>query len=410
MIDGLFLVALTLIWITILYGVVLTVAGSSLARRAGVRSGWPEIDGDWPGVSLLVPAHDEERVIEGSLRRYLALDYPPDRLQVVVVDDGSTDGTAEVCDRIAAEDDRVTIVHVPRGLGGRGKAPVLNRGLRACRHELIAVFDADNRPRANALRWLVAEIQDGTHVAAVGRVAKVNSTRTLLNRLSSLDFISFQWTIQAGRSRLFDIAVLPGTNYVVRADVLAELGGWDPAALTEDLELTVRLYAAGHRIAFVPEAVSEEQDPERLSVWIRQRTRWLLGNYYVLFRRTGLGLRSRKPRAVTVVWEMYALYVGFLLGLCVSEAIFLAGLMGAVDLDVGGPLLALWGLAFLVFVLTVQLASALELQDSWRTPLLAVLMYLVYAPLWLFVSIRALFLYATRKGDLQWAKTPRTQA
>lgn len=410
MIDGLFLVALTLIWITILYGVVLTVAGSSLARRAGVRSGRPAVEGEWPGVSLLVPAHDEERVIERSLRRYLALDYPRDRLQVVVVDDGSTDGTAGICARIAAEDERVTIVRIPPGLGGRGKALALNRGLPACRHELVAVFDADNRPRRDALRWLVAAIQDGAHVAAVGRVAKVNSRRTLLNRLSALDFISFEWTIQAGRSRLFDITVLPGTNYVVRADVLAGLGGWDPAALTEDLELSVRAYAAGHRIAFVPEAVSEEQDPERLSVWVRQRTRWLLGNYYVLFRRTGLGLRSRKPRAIAVVWEMSALYVGFFIGLCLSGAIFLAGLAGVVQLDVGGPLLALWGLAFLAFVLTVQVASALELEDSWRTPLLAVLMYLVYAPLWLFVSIRALVLYATRKGDLQWAKTPRTQA
>jgi cellulose synthase/poly-beta-1,6-N-acetylglucosamine synthase-like glycosyltransferase len=408
--EAVFVATLTLIWIAVVYGLVLAVAGSAVVRRTSVRSRWPTVPGAWPGVSLLVPAHDEERVIERSLRRYLALDYPHDRVQVVVIDDASTDATGAICDRVAAEDDRLTVVHIPVGEGGRGKPAALNRALPSCRHELIGVYDADNRPRADALRWLVAELAAGDHVAAVGRVVKVNRVVSLLNRLSSLDFVSFEWTFQAGRSRLFDIVLLPGTNYVIRAAVLRELDGWDPNALTEDLELSVRLYCAGHRIAFVPEAASEEQDPEQVRVWVRQRTRWLLGNYYVLFKRTGLMLRSRRFRAIAVLWEMFEMYVSFLVALVASQALFFAGLAGAVDLHIGGPLLALWLLAFVIFAVTLQLASALELEDSWRTPLLALVMYFVYAPLWLYVFARALYLYLTRRGRIAWAKTPRTRA
>jgi len=407
--ELLFLVSLVLIWVSVLHALSLALAGAVLSRGPRARPRWPSApEGEWPSVTLLVPAHDEALVIERSLERYLALDYPRDRLRVVVVDDGSTDGTGELCDRVAARDARLTVVHVPPGEGGRGKPAALNRALPLCGSELVAVYDADNRPRADALRWLVADWLAGGHAAAIGRIVKVNRRRRLLCRLSSLDFAAFEWSYQAGRARLYDVVLLPGTNYVIDAAVLRALGGWDPAALTEDLELSVRLYCAGHRVSFVPEAVSEEQDPEQLRVWVRQRTRWLLGAYYVLFARTGTILRSRRLRAYVVFWELFHLYGTFLLALAVSQTLFWAGVAGLWRLDTAGPLPALWLAALAVYVATLQVVEALELEDSWRTPLLAVLMYLVYSPLWLFVFARGLWLYLFRRRRVTWAKTPRT--
>lgn len=411
MIRVLFLVSLVLIWIAVLHGLVMAVAGARLVRSSKLRGRWPTLpDDDWPGVSLLVPAHNEELVIERSLRRYLGLDYPRDRLQVVVIDDASSDRTGEICDRLASEDDRVVVLHIAPSEGGRGKPAALNRALPLCRHELIGVYDADNRPRADALRWLVADYVTGGHDAAIGRIVKVNRTESMLNRLSSLDFVNFEWSFQAGRSKLFDVVLLPGTNYVIRAGLLRALGGWDPRALTEDLELSVRLYCAGYRISFVPEAVSEEQDPEHIGVWIRQRTRWLLGNYYVLFKRTGLMLRSRRLRAYAVLWEMIQLYCTFLVAIFLSQTIFFGGLAGLWHVDVEGPVMVLWVLAIVVFVITLQLAEALELEDSWKTPLLAVLMYFFYSPLWMYVVFRGLVIYVFRRGSVQWGKTPRTRS
>lgn len=402
----LLVVALVLIWVTVLYGLVLALAGALVARRAALAPPPVAPAEDWPGVSVIVPAHDEEPVIEASLRRLLVLDYPRDRLQVVVVDDASTDATGALCDTVAAGDQRLTVIHVPRGEGGHGKAAALNRALPRCEHELLAVFDADARPRRDAVARLVAGLEGGRYVAAVGRLAKVSRSSRLLNRLTALEYTTFQWTFQAGRSRLFDVVLLTGTNYVVRGSVVRWLGGWDEQALTEDLELSVRLHAAGHRIAFVPGAVADDQDPEGLRTWLRQRTRWLLGNYYVLFHRTGPALGSRRWRAVAVVAELSLLYVTFLVSLVASQAILLGGLLDVLTVP-GGPLLAvLWVLAFALFVGTIQLAAALELTDSWRTPLDATLMYLVYCPLWLLVAVRGLVVYVRQRGKVEWAKTP----
>jgi cellulose synthase/poly-beta-1,6-N-acetylglucosamine synthase-like glycosyltransferase len=98
----------------------------------------------------------------------------------------------------------------------------------------------------------MAELVFGGHAAVVGGITKVNRSRTLLNRFASFEFTAFQWILQGGRAQLFDLVLLPGTNFVVRRDAVEAVGGWDPAALTEDLELSIRLYASGYRIAFVP--------------------------------------------------------------------------------------------------------------------------------------------------------------
>ncbi|HLG09672.1 MAG TPA: glycosyltransferase [Gaiellaceae bacterium] len=407
MIETVFVVALLLIWMAVLSWLVLALAGAAFARSAARRAHLPEPE-TWPGVSLVIPAHNEQDVIEQSLRSFLALDYPLDRLQLLVVDDASTDATGAICDRIAATDRRLEVVHVPAGIGGTGKAAALNRALPRCRHPLIAVYDADTLPRRDAIRRLVGALSDGSHVAAVGRLLKVNSRSSLLRRLAALEFTTFQWTFQAGRSRLFDVVLLTGTNYVIRTDVVRDLGGWDPAALTEDLELSVRLYCRGHRVTFAPDAVAQEQDPDSLHVWIRQRTRWLIGNYYVLFRRTGAMVRSGHARALVVLWELYWLYALFLLALLASEAIFIGGLVGALHVPVEGRFLVLWALAFLVFLGTVQLAAALDRVDDWRTPLVGTAMYFFYSLLWLYVFARALVIYLARRGKVQWSKTPHT--
>ncbi len=90
----------------------------------------------------------------------------------------------------------------------------------------------------------------------------------------NIESIAFQWIIQAGRWFFLRVAFLPGTNYLIRKDVLEKIGGWDENALAEDSELTFRIYDAGYLVDFIPTAVSWEQEPETLKVWVRQRTRW----------------------------------------------------------------------------------------------------------------------------------------
>jgi cellulose synthase/poly-beta-1,6-N-acetylglucosamine synthase-like glycosyltransferase len=241
----------------------------------------------------------------------------------------------------------------------------------------------------------------------VGGISKVNRGRTMLNRFAALEFTAFQWILQAWRSQLFDLVLLPGTNFVVRRSAVEEVGGWDPDALTEDLELSIRLYAAGHRIAFVPEAVAEEQDPEKLGVWVRQRRRWVVGNFYAVRKHLRSTLRSSNPRMVAELLSLAFGQILFLLALLASDALFVGGLLHAVRVDVAGPYTQLWILAFLLFVSSMLLTQAFEGLDSWRTPFLAGLMYLSYTQLWIYVALRGLVTYVTRGGRLAWEKTPR---
>src|SRR5262249_24826409 len=155
--------SVVVIWFMVAYQLALTVAGYLLYGRAArerravdrvVREGSIE----WPTVSLLIPAHNEEKVIERTVRAMLSLDYPTDRLEILVINDGSSDGTAAILDRLAGQDPRVRPYHVPAGQGGKGKSRALNLGRQVATGEVLAIYDADNQPEPGALRYLVAEL------------------------------------------------------------------------------------------------------------------------------------------------------------------------------------------------------------------------------------------------------------
>src|SRR5262249_22135224 len=174
---------------------------------------------------------------------------------------------------------------VPPGEGGKGKSRALNLGLKQTRAEYIAIYDADNTPRPSALRYLMAQLlEDATLGAVLGKFRTVNKSRNILTRFINIETLSFQSMLQAGRWYLFKVATLPGTNFVVRRALLDKLNGWDEEAITEDSELSIRIYMEGFRIKYIPYSLTFEQEPETWRVWIKQRTRWVRGNNYVAFK------------------------------------------------------------------------------------------------------------------------------
>ena len=200
MTEPLFLTSLALLWLGVAYVVVLTLAGVRFYSRWMRRMAAMVVPTHtvWPGVTVLIPAHNEERVIDRSLERFRALDYP--NLEIVVVDDASSDRTGAICDQIAARDRRVKVLHVPPSEGGRGKSAALNRGLEYCHQPYVAVYDADHRPRPDVLKRLVFALQSAEprrrYIGATGRIVKFNRARSLLNRFASLEFTAFQWIFQ----------------------------------------------------------------------------------------------------------------------------------------------------------------------------------------------------------------------
>jgi cellulose synthase/poly-beta-1,6-N-acetylglucosamine synthase-like glycosyltransferase len=298
---------------------------------------------------------------------------------------------------------------VPPERGGRGKSAALTYAVEASRHDLIAIYDADNRPEPNSLRLLVAAlVADAGLAATVGKFRCINRHRNLLTRFVNIESLAFQWIMQAGRWAMLGVTTLPGTNFVVWRSVLQGVGGWDEKALTEDAELTIRLYETGRRIRFVPGAVTWEQEPEQLRVWLRQRLRWARGNNYVLAKHVGR-LLALRPRVIAFeLLYTLVLYYVVCAAIAVSDVLFVLAGTGLVSLHAIGPYSRIWILAFLLFVLEVGIAlSREEGEDSFGNLLLVVVAYFTYCQLWIYLVVRSLIDDVVLRRAAVWAKTER---
>lgn len=414
--DYVYVVSVITIWTLLIYHVILAYFGFKYSLFAEIeRENFDSIEMDsLPTVTVLIPAHNEEAVIEKTLLAMGDLEYPVDKLEILCLNDNSTDDTERIAREVAKKvGNHLKVINVPPERGKRGKSAVLNYGLELAKGEVIAVYDADNTPESKSLLYLVRNLMrgEGKLGAVIGKFRTRNRSRNLLTRFINLETIFYQWTTQAGRWYLYKLATLPGTNFVIWKRLLKELNGWDTRALTEDTELSLRVYLKGFLIKMVPYAVTWEEEPENLKVWFKQRTRWARGNLYVL-RKYFLPLMfSGNLRIFFDMFYLFIVYFLFLLSVVASLFIFVLGLMGLHSLSVEGPFNLLWFMAVILFVLELGITLTSEPgEDRAENLLLAVLMYFTYTQLWLGVVANALWQSVRsflRREGLSWYKTER---
>jgi cellulose synthase/poly-beta-1,6-N-acetylglucosamine synthase-like glycosyltransferase len=405
----LFVVAVILIWFMIAYQFVLTIFGYlNFVKSLRARKAIDRMTLDYPGCTILIPAHNEETVIDATISAMRALDYPKDRLTVLVINDGSNDGTREIILRHAAEDPRVRLFDIPAGEGGKGKSRALNLGVQQVTTEMIAIYDADNMPDRHALRYLVAQLLTNTQLgAALGKFRTVNKNVNLLTRFINIETLSFQSMLQAGRWQMHNIATLPGTNFVMWTRLIRQLNGWDEEALTEDSELSIRIYQEGYKIKFVPYAITYEQEPEEWKVWVKQRTRWVRGNNYVLGKFLRQIPKFRSKRLMFDVLYTLLLYYVFFVAIVISDSLFVVSALNLVTISLPGPYTFVWIMAFFLFLFETVLAISYDDEDRWRQLPVLVVMYFTYCQLWIYVVVRALWIEYVRKEKRSWDKTVR---
>ncbi len=263
---------------------------------------------EYPFVSILVPAHNEGKVIGKTVESLLSLDYPIDKMELIVINDNSSDNSKDILQSIKNRHGKYnfTIINTDNITGGKGKSNALNIGYQVAKGDFIAIYDADNTPERTALRYLIQTIvKDSSLGAVIGKFRTRNKHKNILTKFINIETLSFQWIAQAGRRQLLGLCTIPGTNFVLRRTTIEKLGGWDTKAIAEDTEISFRIYKMGQRITYVPQSVTWEQEPETAAVWIKQRTRWVKGNIYVLeisFRIYKMGQRiTYVPQSVT--WE-----------------------------------------------------------------------------------------------------------
>lgn len=270
-------------------GTLMVVASAAARSSAVARSSAAAPARERSAVSVLIAALDEAGSIVASVRSVLAQENVT--LEVIVADDGSTDGTADLVTRTFG--DRVGVLRLPHG----GKGAALERARSVARHPVLVTVDADTELAPNALADLAAAFVDPRVDAAAGAVVPRNPTNVLV-RFQVTEYLK-NTLVRSGWSALGALDQIPGALAALRASSLDRAGGFPIDSLTEDYEVAFRLYALAARegrrilIPTVPTARAYTEPPRTLAGLMRQRTRWFAGFLSTLWRFRSLIGRTR---------------------------------------------------------------------------------------------------------------------
>lgn len=236
-----------------------------------------------PSITLIVPAYNEERTVSRTLRHLQCFDYPKEKLELMVVDDGSTDHTFDVASRFKG----LTMLKKKNG----GKASALNHGLRFAKGEVVGCVDSDSCPRSDALLKMVPFFSQ-ENVGAVTSSIFISDARSMIERLQTIEYIMIVWARKL-LEYLDSVYCTPGPLSLYRTDVLRKVGGFDERNLTEDIEVAWKLIHSGYKIKMASAAEVYTSPQKTVWSWWKQRMRWNIGGMQTtlkyrkdLFRRS----------------------------------------------------------------------------------------------------------------------------
>ena len=318
----------------------------AFARRHARASRHRERPDYAPPVTVVVPAYNEAVGIEASVRSLVAGDYPD--LEVIVVDDGSTDGTADVVDALRLPG--ITVIRQANA----GKAAALNRGIEESRRDVVVMLDGDTVFEPDTLRCLVAPLADPT-VGAVSGNTKVGNRRGLLGKWQHTEYV---YGFNLDR-RMFDalqcMTTVPGAVGAFRREALVGVGGMSTDTLAEDTDITMALNRAGWGVVYEERARAWTEAPPTLGSLWRQRYRWSYGTLQAMWKHRG-AIRERSR--LGLVGIPYIVFFQVLL-LLIAPAIDLVTLYGIAFLN-PVPVVGYWVLFNLLNVLLGVYAFRLD--------------------------------------------------
>jgi cellulose synthase/poly-beta-1,6-N-acetylglucosamine synthase-like glycosyltransferase len=273
-------------------------------------------DDELPSVSILVPAYNEEPVLLDTIEACRNLDYPAEKLEVVLCYEAdSADRTGELCRAAAAEDSR--FVAVERDEPGGGKAKATNYALQYATGDVIASIDADHCFKPDAVRRAVAWFAADEDVWCVkGRCFGRNPEDSLLALHATLERHIAEKADLYARDVVGGFTIFGGGQAFFRRAVFEELGEFDEEVLVEDIDMSSRIHAAGKDLRVDPSIITFEENPATLDAWWSQRKRWARGWMQVAVRYIGSLPRnaevSMRAKADAVYTFAYAIVPAFL--------------------------------------------------------------------------------------------------
>lgn len=351
----------------------------------------------WPWVTIVVPAHNEEKVIERCLEAILEIDYP--KKEVIVVDDGSTDNTYRIASKY-----RTKGVKVIRRQKAGGKSGALNTGILIAEGEIIITCDADSMIARSAIKKIVSRFQDPTVSAVAGNVKILNRTN-LVTKCQALEYIVNENIYR----RVFDIfgvvPVVPGPLASFRRKSLKEIGFYDRDTLTEDFDITVKLLKTQRVVQALSDANVYTEATVTWKDFIKQRTRWNRGTYQTILKHRNVFKNPRFGylRNLTFQYIILSMFVVPLISL-VSLAVIALAVVTGYALQV----LFVMGVFMLIQATYSLLAIMMDDED---------LKLIIYSPLFVvgykevrnFIKLKSL-LDILLKREMKWGSLQRIGA
>ncbi|MGA9548288.1 MAG: glycosyltransferase [Rhodomicrobium sp.] len=264
----------------------LALCGLALVGRARANKRGVPADAGELSVSVIIPAFNEAKVIAASVRQILASTHR--KVRIIVIDDGSTDGTSDVVRASFAGDQRVSLVTTQNG----GKARAINFGLAHADGDIIVVLDADTQFEPQTISRLVRWFADPT-VGAVAGNAKVGNRLNMLTRWQALEYVTAQNLERRALATLGCITVVPGAVGAWRREAIVKLGGFPSNTLAEDQDLTIMVQRAGYKALFDQQAIAWTEAPDTMDGLAKQRFRWAFGTLQCLWKHRRVNLNPR---------------------------------------------------------------------------------------------------------------------
>lgn len=244
-------------------------------------------------VSIVMPCYNEGKFIGGAIESLLEMDYPKDKLEIIVVDDKSTDNSVEVVRRYEKKYSNVKLI--VNKINSGGAAEPTNIGVRAAKYDYIAVTDADSRPAKDSLKKMIGFLQKDEKVGAVTCAVLSEKPESFMQKLQAIEYV----VIGFGR-KLLDLVgavyVTPGPFALYDKKKLLEIGLFDRKNMTQDIEIVWRMMSYGYKARMSLDAKVYSETPRKFRQWWKQRIRWNIGGTqtlmkykYMLFRKGMLG-------------------------------------------------------------------------------------------------------------------------
>jgi cellulose synthase/poly-beta-1,6-N-acetylglucosamine synthase-like glycosyltransferase/peptidoglycan/xylan/chitin deacetylase (PgdA/CDA1 family)/spore germination protein YaaH len=392
-------------------GRLLLLAGLAAWKKLRGEGEPPDFAGAPPGVTVLIPAFNEEKVIVKTVERILASDYPD--LDVLVIDDGSKDHTAFITRSHFVKDKRVRLISIPNG----GKANALNVGLAAAENDIVVALDADTQFNPDTIRRLARWFADET-VGAVAGNAKVGNRVNMITRWQALEYIVAQNLERRALSALDTLTVVPGAVGAWRRKALLDLGGFPADTLAEDQDLTIAIQTKGYRVAFDSGAIAWTEAPTTVRALAKQRFRWAYGTLQCLWKYRGITLNTRYRELGMIALPQVWLFQIILTTLApVADLLLVWQLIGEYlnylehEGEFSSANLQIVLVYYVVFMVVDVLAGvvgfAMEKGEDWRLLWWLPLQRFGYRQIMYYVVLRSIWA-AVRGPVVGWGKLERT--